>query len=272
MSIVNGTALPPVFLHHGLFGYDAVGVGRFKWAYFQGIDKALRKAGYTVCLTKVHPTGGVARRAGELKAFIEEALRGMGLPPDTRVLLVGHSMGGLDARYMVARLGMEERVAAVLTVTCPHRGTPYADWCVRHFGKRLGGFELMEMLGIDVQGVRDVTTEGCARFNEEVPDVPGVGYYSVSAAREWPRVAPWVLHSHRVVSDAEGPNDGLVSVKSSTWGTHLCTWRADHFHTINKRYLFELRNRTGNIAPYYVRAVQEVVGKMTKVETRMTNQ
>ncbi|MEZ0267127.1 MAG: esterase/lipase family protein, partial [Phycisphaerae bacterium] len=173
MPADDGPSLPPVFLHHGLFGYDSKGVGRFRWAYFQGIDKALRRAGYTVCPTKVHPTGGVARRAAELKTFIVDALNGMGLPADTRVLLVGHSMGGLDARYMVSKLGMEDRVSAVLTVTCPHRGTPYADWCVRHFGKRLGGFELMQMLGIDVQGIRDVTTDGCARFNEEVPDVPG---------------------------------------------------------------------------------------------------
>jgi hypothetical protein len=81
----------------------------------------------------------------------------------------------------------------------------------------------------------------------------------VTAARDWPKVAPWVLHSHRVVAEVDGDNDGLVSVKSGTWGTHLCTWKADHFHTINKRYIFEIRNRTGNIAPYYVRAVRRVV-------------
>jgi hypothetical protein len=61
------------------------------------------------------------------------------------------------------------------------------------------------------------------------------------------------------VAEVDGDNDGLVSVKSGTWGTHLCTWKADHFHTINKRYIFEIRNRTGNIAPYYVRAVRRVV-------------
>jgi len=255
-SIIAGT---PIFLHHGLFGYDSKGIGRFRWAYFQGIDKALRRAGYQVFLTRVHPTGGVARRAAELKAFIETQMADAGYGAGSKALIVGHSMGGLDARYMLDRLGMSERVMALLTVTTPHRGTSYADWCVRHLGKRLGGFELMEMLGLDISGVHDLTTEGCARFNETVRDVPGVGYFSISAAREWPKVAPWVLHSHRVVSEVEGPNDGIVSVKSSTWGTHLGTWRADHFHTINKRYVFELRNRTGNIAPYYVKAVEQVI-------------
>jgi triacylglycerol lipase len=252
----------PVILHHGLFGYDSVGVGRFRWAYFQGVDKALRKAGHPIVVTKVHPCGGVPRRAAELKAAIESSLAEMNGAGRRKILIVAHSMGGLDARYMINDLGMADRVAALLTVTSPHRGSPYADWCVRHLGKRLGGFELMDLLGLDVTGIRDLTTESCARFNERTPDVPGVAYFSVSAAREWPKVAPFVLHSHRVIAEAEGENDGMVSVKSSTWGTHLCTWRADHFHTINKRYVLEVRNRTGNIAPYYVKAVNEVLASL----------
>jgi triacylglycerol lipase len=264
---VAAAGTPPIVLHHGLFGYDTVGVGKFRWAYFQGIDKAIRKLGAPVIVTKVHPTGGIVRRATELKAAIESGLAELngdghhnGSP--AKILLVAHSLGGLDARYMISRLGMADRVAALLTVTTPHRGSPYADWCVRHLGKRLGGFELMDMLGLDVHGIEDLTTEACARFNQDVLDVPGVPYFSVSAAREWPKVAPFVLHSHKVIQECEGDNDGLVSIKSATWGTHLCTWRADHFHTINKRYVLEFRNRTGNIAPYYVKAVQDVLAAL----------
>ena len=252
----------PIILHHGLFGYDTVGVGKFRWAYFQGIDKAIRRLGAPVIVTKVHPTGGIVRRATQLKAAIESGLAELNGDGHGKILLVAHSLGGLDARYMISRLGMADRVAALLTVTTPHRGSPYADWCVRHLGKRLGGFELMETLGLDVHGIEDLTTESCAKFNQDILDVPGVPYFSVSAAREWPKVAPFVLHSHKVIQEAEGDNDGLVSVKSAIWGTHLCTWRADHFHTINKRYVLEFRNRTGNIAPYYVKAVQDVLAAL----------
>jgi len=262
MSSATSTPPLPIVLHHGLFGYDSVGVGKFRWAYFQGIDKALRRAGHPIVVTRVHPTGGIARRAGELQAAIERGLAELNGDGAGKFIIVAHSMGGLDARYMLHQLGLADRVAALLTITTPHRGSPYADWCVRHLGKRLHGFELLEKLGLDVDAARDLTTESCARFNETITDVPGVGYYSVSAAREWPKVAPFVLHSHKVVSDAEGPNDGLVSVKSATWGTHLGTWRADHFHTINKRYVLEVRNRTGNIAPYYVKAVRQVCDQL----------
>src|SRR6185503_4393943 len=170
---------PVIVLHHGLFGYTSVGLGNFRWAYFQGIDKALRKAGHQVIVSKVHPCGAVPRRAAELKRVIDEGLSSLNLNGHTKVLLVSHSMGGLDARYMIHSLGMHERVAGLLSITCPHRGSPYADWCVRHLGKRLGGFELMQMLGLDVEGINDLTTERCAKFNETIANVPGVHYFSV---------------------------------------------------------------------------------------------
>ena len=44
------------------------------------------------------------------------------------------------------------------------------------------------------------------------------------------------LHAWKVIHDAEGENDSLVSVKSAVWGKHLGTWPADHWHTINKRW------------------------------------
>jgi triacylglycerol lipase len=45
----------------------------------------------------------------------------------SRVRLVGHSLGGLIARYYVQRLGGDARVDLVVTVATPHRGT-MAAW------------------------------------------------------------------------------------------------------------------------------------------------
>ena len=162
----------PLVLHHGFFGFANFRVGPIGWSYFQGIDRALAGRGFPVIVTRVHPTAGIATRARQLKEQILGHLKKIGATAE-RVLIVGHSMGGLDARYMIRKLGMEDRVAALLSVTTPHRGSPYADWCVRHLGKRLGGFQLMNFLGLDVQAVSDLTTACCRRFNEEVPDAPG---------------------------------------------------------------------------------------------------
>src|SRR5205823_12773216 len=118
---------------------------------------------------------------------------------DQPVVLIGHSLGGLDARYMISKLGMAERVKALLTVCTPHRGSPYADWSILHLGKRLGGLRLMNLLGLDVQAISDLTTERCRQFNEEVPDVPGVRYFSIGAARPWHRITPIALQPYQVI-------------------------------------------------------------------------
>src|SRR5262249_5187529 len=38
------------------------------------------------------------------------------------VHVFAHSMGGLDARYMISRLGMAKRVLSLTTIATPHRG------------------------------------------------------------------------------------------------------------------------------------------------------
>jgi triacylglycerol lipase len=248
----------PVVLHHGFMGLEFRAGPLNFLSNFRGIDRAIADRGHALILSRVHPTAGVETRARQLKEVILRQLDIFGRPRE-QVLLIAHSMGGLDARYMIARLGMADRVRALLTVTTPHRGTPYADWCVRHIGQRLGGFQLLNFLRWDMQAAIDLTTESCRRFNEEVPDHPGVRYFSVSAARPWHRVPAFALHAYKIVYDAEGDNDCLISVKSSTWGEHLGVWPADHFHTINKRMVIELKNPTGDITPYYLGAIDEVM-------------
>ncbi len=249
--------MAPIVLHHGLLGFGDVKVGPLKLAYFRGIDRAIIDRGHPLILSRVHPTGGIERRARELKEIILRQLKTLGREHEP-VVVIGHSMGGLDARYMISKLGMNDRVAALVTITTPHRGSPYADWCLRNLGQRLGGLQLMNFLGLDVRAISDLTTASCRRFNEEVVDAPGVRYFSTSAARPWHRVPPFAVHAHKIITDAEGPNDALVSVKSATWAEHLGTWPADHWHTINHRMVVELREPTGDITPYYVQLLDRL--------------
>ena len=247
----------PIVLHHGFMGYSEFAIGPLKVSYFGRIARAVAARGHPVIVSQVHPTAGVATRARQLKETILRQLDIMGRPHE-RLVVVAHSMGGLDARYMISRLGMDDRVAALLTVTTPHRGTSFADFSVLHLG-RLGAIRLLTSIGLDVQAANDLTTRSCARFNEEVPDSPKVKYFSTSAARPWHLVPPFALPSYKVIYDAEGDNDGLVSVKSSTWGTHLGVWPADHWHTLNHKFVLELKAPTGDITPYYLAALDRVL-------------
>lgn len=216
----------PVVLVHGLCGFERVtAFGRTLKDYFPGIREKLEAGGNRVFVPRLSGTLGVADRAGELKRFIERRV------PVGPVHLIGHSMGGLDARYMVSRLGMADRVRSLTTVGTPHRGTAFADWGVKRFGRLLGPF--FQLLGVSYRAFLDLTTAGCRRFNEEAPDAPGVRYFSVAGVCEPQWVgAEWRL-PFGIVSRAEGPNDGVVSVASAAWGEHTDVWGGDHLNLVN---------------------------------------
>lgn len=251
--------MTPVILHHGLLAPGKIALGPRTIGSFVGIDRVFAERGYTTMLTQVHPTASVARRASQLKSIILEHLKNLD-GRDARVVIVAHSMGGLDARYMISQLGMDDKVAAVVTVSTPHRGSPYADWCFRHL-TRFKTLQLFNAMGLDVGAAADLTGEACGRFNEKVPDAPGVKYYSVSAARPFWSVTPLLYQPYRVVYEAEGENDGLVSVRSAQWGEHLETWAADHWHLLNRRFVIEGEKGTGDIRPYYQRVIERLEGE-----------
>ena len=54
------------------------------------------------------------------------------------VNFLAHSMGGLDCRHLISRIKPTDYVPLSLTtVSTPHRGSPFMDWCevsrdVRH--------------------------------------------------------------------------------------------------------------------------------------------
>jgi triacylglycerol lipase len=248
-----------VVLHHGFLAFGQIRLGKLRIRNFRGIHTAIAERGHPVILESVHPTASIERRARMLKRSIEASV-GIG----EKVIVFAHSMGGLDCRYMITHLGMAHRVAALVTVCTPHRGSPYADWAMRNIGDRLGGRRLVTLLDLDVNALNDLTVGRCAEFNRETPDVAGVRYYSISGARPWHRVPPFYYHSHKIINDAEGENDGLVSVASAKWGEHLGTWAVDHLHAVNRRLVVEVRERTGDVTPRYLELLDRVLGDLNE--------
>ena len=61
-------------------------------------------------------------------------------------------------------------------------------------------------------------------FNAATPDDPATRYFSFGADMAAPpRLLSPFRQSHRVIAEAEGPNDGLVSVESARWGEYRGT-------------------------------------------------
>ena len=216
----------PVVLLHGLCGFDRLMVLRRPVAeYFPGIASHLRSKGRRVLVPRLSPTGSIATRAAELRTFLN---REIGSQP---VHIVGHSLGGLDARFFLTKLGGDRTVRSLTTVGTPHRGTTFADWGLDRLARYLR--PLLRWAGLSEDAFHDLTVESCARFNETVPDVPGVRYASVAGVCDRPNLGPhWWLPA-QIVGRAEGPNDGVVSLRSATWGERCDVWSADHLNLVN---------------------------------------
>ncbi len=144
------------------------------------------------------------------------------------VNIVAHSMGGLDARYMVSRLCPSPdlfRVRSLTTIATPHRGSSAADMLFRDIGPDLLPhiYKLLSRLKIDHAAFSQLTTPYIREhFNTVVPNHPEVKYFSYGAAAT-PHLLSVFRISHDLMDVLEGPNDGLVSVKSSKWGQYRGT-------------------------------------------------
>jgi triacylglycerol lipase len=213
----------PVVLAHGILGFDELGLGPARVSYFRGIVRRLETLGYEVHTARVPPLAPIQVRAERL-AEIVRSLDG------ERVNLVAHSMGGLDARYAISRLGLGDRVASLITIGTPHRGTPIADL----------GAELMRRLRLDValgplfdvRALHDLTTSRMLAFNRAVRDVPGVQYLSVVARAPRNAVHPLLRPAFHWLDRTVGENDGLVPARSQRWGQVLREIEADHWSQI----------------------------------------
>ncbi len=117
-------------------------------------------------------------------------------------------------------------VRSLVTVASPHRGSAFADYLLGEIGQaRLPSiYKFVEGVCMDTgafeQLGRAYMTE---KFNPETPDDPDVRYFSYGARMDPPPLLSPFRYSHNVIANQEGPNDGLVSVASSKWGTYKGT-------------------------------------------------
>jgi len=217
----------PIVLVHGIARFDILAVIiRDKLNlpddghkdYFKGIRNHLEANGFTVSEPNLSFAGSVDLRAEGLANHVNEVMQRTGNP---KVHIIAHSMGGIDARHMIVDKGMGDRVASLTTIGTPHHGTPVADRIAQP-----GGAALVKMLDqvVDVDGFADLTTTACEQFNRRAEDAEAknsVSYRTYAASENWfdvfaPLVLPWLI-----ISEQEGRNDGLVSVRSQQWAREL---------------------------------------------------
>ena len=109
----------PIILVHGIAAKQL----RILNAFGQ-IGEELKKEGYTVYISDNDGFGSIENNAEQLKKYIEKVLQQTGAK---KVNIIAHSKGGLDSKYMITKLGMEDKVASLTTLCTPHKGSIIAS-------------------------------------------------------------------------------------------------------------------------------------------------
>lgn len=225
----------PVVLLHG-FG---VGASFRRGGHLHEETLHLRSRGVRAVAPNVSPYNTVQARSQKwddrLTHVVDE------LQTD-RLLVIAHSMGGLDARYLITKMGWHENVDVLVTVATPHRGSAVAQFildqpkAVRRWLVSTADWVGSNVLDDGSANIRQALTELTPTyveetFNKEVPNHPDVEYWSYGCqagkGTSIP-IDPLFRYLNRYLFEREGVNDGIVSVRSARWGRYLGTVDADH--------------------------------------------
>jgi triacylglycerol lipase len=159
------TARTPVLLVHGLVDNRSV---------FAVMRRSLRRRGFAqVCSWNYSPRlRDVESTAATLGRHVERVCEETG---HDRVHVVGHSLGGLVARYLVQRLGGDARVDRLVTLGTPHGGSRWAHALPIPVGRQLRpGSPLLRELDRPAPGCRTEVTAVYSDLDQVVvPSVAG---------------------------------------------------------------------------------------------------
>jgi triacylglycerol lipase len=238
-----------IILAHGFFGFRQF----LSVEYFNGVKSDLEAKFHDlpikILVPQVNLLGRVEARGQQLIGLIARALSDGTLDPVQPIHIIAHSMGGLDARYCISS-GFDEAIAhkisSLSTIGTPHWGSPIADLLIANSHidhiKRplifstgpLGA--LIREVDLVAGGIQDLTSASAEIFNQRHLNSSNVRYFSYAGGgRDTGRATcALLLATHALIRERTAEeNDGLVSVKSATWGELLEVWPGDHADEVN---------------------------------------
>ncbi len=217
-----------IVLAHGFLGFGTF--GNDKVSYFNGVQAAYEKAGHEVLAERVAALGSIEQRAGQLVGHIQKR---WGTTTDD-IFMIGHSMGGLDCRRIIAtHAEIGPRVARLITICTPHFGSPVATAVHTATGPLWDAIPWLLRAGIngmfkDDQGaLKDL----CVRPALQDSDVEGVEYLRVGADPGFTFLPSWLFSlSQGILAITKERNDGVVTLSSASAGGPLLgkPWKVDH--------------------------------------------
>lgn len=207
----------PIVLSHGIARFSALPKA-LGWddVYFKNVCRHLQKAGLATYESNVSFAASVERRAEDLRQEVE---RIRGESGASKVHIIGHSMGGLDARHMIVDLDMAAAVASLTTIGTPHWGSSFADHVLAN--KTTSSLlSVLKHLGVNLEGLASLSPAACFAFNQRAEPheaANDIHYIVYAAHQQRQHVLPLLRPSWDYIQAEEGDNDGLVAVESQLW-------------------------------------------------------
>ncbi|KAH7651714.1 alpha/beta-Hydrolases protein [Dioscorea alata] len=175
--------------------------------YFVNTKKFFSKMGLACHIAKIHSESSVEKNAWELKQYIEELYWGSG----KRVLLLGHSKGGVDAAAALSLYwaDLKDKVAGLALVQSPYGGSPIASDILREGqvadkeARRIMEFIICKLIKGDMRALEDLTYEKRKDFIEKhslpADQLPLISFHTEAST------APGVLATMSHIAHAELP-------------------------------------------------------------------
>ena len=218
----------PILLVHGVFFRDS---GLLN--YWGRIPEELEKNGAVIFYGNHNSASSVDDSAEELADRIREIAEEFGCE---KLNVIAHSKGGLDMRTAIAKTSASAYVASLTTINTPHRGCEFADYFLHKISKETqekiaAKYNAMaEKIGDRdpdfLSAVYDLTADACRKRNREVANHPDVYYQSVGSVLQKVASGKFPLNfTYHLVKLFDGENDGLVGVRSFSWGEHFSLLR-----------------------------------------------
>lgn len=218
-SFVCKTRYPLLMLH-------GVGFRDLKYINYWGrIPKNLIRNGATIYYGHQEALGTIESNGQMVKDKIFEIIKQTGMQ---KVNIIAHSKGGLDARYTITTLDMEEYVASLTTISTPHRGSALADFANKYISDKMfrsiGNIFDKYFLKIGDKtpdfytAMHQFTEEYAKKFNKETPDSESVYYQSYMSLMKNCLSHSLLSIPYSIMCIKDKKNDGLVSLESAQWG------------------------------------------------------
>ena len=241
-SQICATRYPLVMLH---------GIGFRDLRYFNywgRIPRELVRNGAVVYYGHQQAWGTIEGNAEIIREKIGEILRENHCG---RVNIIAHSKGGLDARYLISGLHMEDQVASLTTISTPHRGSellnllnrlpdPVYRFVASLFDRAYARFG--DQNPDCYHASKQLSPEFCREFNEQYPDSAKVYYQSYASCMKH-TLGDGLLSIPNLLMflAGAGANDGLVTEQSARWGNFRTTFQSGGRRGISHGDMIDLK-------------------------------